>query len=125
MSWIRKRDSHILTVGSSTFISDGRFHILKPEKRHVWTLRIRYLNFNSTVNYKIGLTLTFFSCGYSMHSGPNATKNVTLNQLMYFNEKNPGIFALCDTMHVQFYKLDFFSPPYFLIGSDLTTRSVF
>jgi len=43
VSWIRKRDSHILTVGSSTFISDGRFHILKPEKRHVWTLRIRYV----------------------------------------------------------------------------------
>ena len=41
VSWIRKRDSHILTVGSSTFISDGRFYILKPEKRHVWTLRIR------------------------------------------------------------------------------------
>lgn len=43
VSWIRKRDSHILTVGSSTFISDGRFYILKPEKRHVWTLRIRYV----------------------------------------------------------------------------------
>ena len=41
VSWIRKRDSHILTVDSTTFISDERFYILKPERRHVWTLRIR------------------------------------------------------------------------------------
>merc|ERR1719412_1991767 len=43
VSWIRKRDSHILTVDSTTFISDDRFYILKPERRHVWTLRIRYV----------------------------------------------------------------------------------
>lgn len=43
VSWIRKRDSHILTVDSTTFISDDRFYIIKPEKTHVWTLRIRYV----------------------------------------------------------------------------------
>ena len=43
VSWIRKRDSHILTVDSTTFISDDRFYILKPERRHVWTLRIRWV----------------------------------------------------------------------------------
>ena len=43
VSWIRKRDSHILTVDGTTFISDERFYILKPERRHVWTLRIRYV----------------------------------------------------------------------------------
>ena len=44
VSWIRKRDSHILTVDGTTFISDERFYILKPERRHVWTLRIRYVS---------------------------------------------------------------------------------
>ncbi len=42
VSWIRQRDSHILTVDRMTFISDDRFQILNGEKKNAWTLRIRY-----------------------------------------------------------------------------------
>ncbi len=44
VSWIRQRDSHILTVDRMTFISDDRFQILSGEKKNAWTLRIRYSN---------------------------------------------------------------------------------
>lgn len=52
VSWIRKRDSHILTVDETTFISDDRFYILKPEKKHVWTLRIRYVQLRDAGLYE-------------------------------------------------------------------------
>lgn len=40
MSWIRKRDLHILTVGILTYTNDQRFQSLHSEGSDEWTLRI-------------------------------------------------------------------------------------
>ncbi|KPI98420.1 Basement membrane-specific heparan sulfate proteoglycan core protein [Papilio xuthus] len=40
VSWIRKRDLHIISVGVHTYSGDGRFVSLHPEGSDEWTLRI-------------------------------------------------------------------------------------
>ncbi|XP_017958338.1 zwei Ig domain protein zig-8 [Drosophila navojoa] len=42
VSWIRKRDLHILTAGSTTYTSDQRFQVLRPDNSANWTLQIKY-----------------------------------------------------------------------------------
>ncbi|XP_058061017.1 zwei Ig domain protein zig-8-like [Anopheles bellator] len=42
VAWIRKRDLHILTMGASTYTSDQRFQVLRPESSVNWTLQIKY-----------------------------------------------------------------------------------
>ncbi|XP_039439722.1 zwei Ig domain protein zig-8-like [Culex pipiens pallens] len=42
VAWIRKRDLHILTTGSSTYTSDQRFQVIRPEHSINWTLQIKY-----------------------------------------------------------------------------------
>ncbi|XP_069190529.1 zwei Ig domain protein zig-8 [Procambarus clarkii] len=42
VSWIRHRDTHILTVGSFTYTSDHRFSALHREGTNEWTLQIRH-----------------------------------------------------------------------------------
>ena len=41
VSWIRHRDTHILTVGSSTYTSDHRFSTLHRQGTNEWTLQLR------------------------------------------------------------------------------------
>jgi hypothetical protein len=41
VSWIRKRDLHILTFGQTTYTNDGRFSVIKSATGDLWTLRIR------------------------------------------------------------------------------------
>ncbi|RVE43487.1 hypothetical protein evm_011859 [Chilo suppressalis] len=40
VSWIRKRDLHILTVGVHTYSSDARFAALHTDGSDEWTLRV-------------------------------------------------------------------------------------
>lgn len=40
VSWIRKRDLHILTVGILTYSSDQRFQAMHQEGSDEWTLKI-------------------------------------------------------------------------------------
>ncbi|KAG8320402.1 hypothetical protein J6590_069710 [Homalodisca vitripennis] len=42
VSWIRKRDLHILTAGVLTYTSDQRFQVIRPEKSENWTLLIKF-----------------------------------------------------------------------------------
>ncbi|XP_014474318.1 PREDICTED: basement membrane-specific heparan sulfate proteoglycan core protein-like isoform X2 [Dinoponera quadriceps] len=43
VSWIRKRDLHILTSSIHVYTGDGRFSVLHPEPSDEWTLRIEYV----------------------------------------------------------------------------------
>uniref|UniRef100_A0A182P5I2 Ig-like domain-containing protein n=1 Tax=Anopheles epiroticus TaxID=199890 RepID=A0A182P5I2_9DIPT len=42
VAWIRQRDLHILTMGASTYTSDQRFQVIRPEGSVNWTLQIKY-----------------------------------------------------------------------------------
>lgn len=43
VSWIRRRDAHILTVDRYTFIADERFQAFLVEATDTWTLQIKYV----------------------------------------------------------------------------------
>ncbi|XP_032671238.1 hemicentin-2-like isoform X2 [Odontomachus brunneus] len=43
VSWIRKRDLHILTSAIQVYTGDGRFSVLHPETTDQWTLKIEYV----------------------------------------------------------------------------------
>ncbi|KAG4074664.1 hypothetical protein HA402_004535 [Bradysia odoriphaga] len=42
VSWIRKRDLHILTAGVTVYTSDQRFQVNRPKNSSIWTLQIKY-----------------------------------------------------------------------------------
>ncbi|XP_055311279.1 hemicentin-1 isoform X2 [Sitodiplosis mosellana] len=42
VSWIRKRDLHILTAGTAVYTSDQRFQVQRPQNSTLWTLQIKY-----------------------------------------------------------------------------------
>jgi len=52
VSWVRGRDSHIITVDQETFISDGRFVSLKKAKESLWTLKIKYVSARDAGKYE-------------------------------------------------------------------------
>ena len=41
MSWIRKRDLHILTFGQLSYTNDARFSVIRSTNGDMWTLRVR------------------------------------------------------------------------------------
>ena len=52
VSWIRKRDGHLLTVDTDTFIGDGRFQVLHPPSSDTWTLHLRGARANDAGKYE-------------------------------------------------------------------------
>ncbi|XP_022241254.1 uncharacterized protein LOC106459119 [Limulus polyphemus] len=42
VSWIRRKDLHLLTVGTETYINDDRFSVAHIEGSHDWPLQIKY-----------------------------------------------------------------------------------
>ncbi|KAJ9582789.1 hypothetical protein L9F63_022866, partial [Diploptera punctata] len=43
VSWMRKRDLHILTSSIFTYTGDARFGVIHPEASDEWNLRIEYV----------------------------------------------------------------------------------
>ena len=43
VSWIRKRDLHILTIGIMTYTNDQRFQAEHPEGSNDWQLKVSYV----------------------------------------------------------------------------------
>ncbi|XP_065087252.1 zwei Ig domain protein zig-8-like [Ochlerotatus camptorhynchus] len=42
VSWIRKRDLHILSAGMVVYTSDERFQVTRSEKSEIWTMQIKF-----------------------------------------------------------------------------------
>lgn len=52
VSWIRRRDSHILTVDRYTFIADDRFQAFLVEATDTWTLQVKYVQARDAGRYE-------------------------------------------------------------------------
>ncbi|GAB0090397.1 uncharacterized protein DMENIID0001_051270 [Sergentomyia squamirostris] len=52
VSWIRKRDLHILTAGKYTYTSDQRFQVIPRENTTQWVLQIRYVQLRDAGVYE-------------------------------------------------------------------------
>ncbi|KAG7177697.1 zwei Ig domain protein zig-8-like [Homarus americanus] len=52
VSWIRRRDLHVLTSGVHTFASDQRFMALHADRSENWTLHIRFSQVRDSGEYQ-------------------------------------------------------------------------
>ncbi|XP_045107138.1 hemicentin-1-like [Portunus trituberculatus] len=52
VSWVRRRDWHILTSGTLTYTREGRFAVHHPEGSTEWTLAIKYVTLDDAGTYE-------------------------------------------------------------------------
>ncbi|CAK9800262.1 Zwei Ig domain protein zig-8 [Anthophora quadrimaculata] len=52
ISWIRRRDFHVLTSSTFTYTNDERFQVLHPEGSDDWTLQIKYVQERDNGTYE-------------------------------------------------------------------------
>ncbi|XP_033330957.1 zwei Ig domain protein zig-8 isoform X2 [Megalopta genalis] len=52
VSWIRHRDTHLLTVGQYTYTNDQRFRVIHSAHADNWTLQIKYPQIRDTGFYE-------------------------------------------------------------------------
>lgn len=52
VSWIRRRDFHVLTSSTFTYTNDERFQVLHPEGSDDWTLQIKYVQERDNGTYE-------------------------------------------------------------------------
>ncbi|XP_068228154.1 LOW QUALITY PROTEIN: junctional adhesion molecule B-like [Palaemon carinicauda] len=52
VSWVRRRDWHILTSGSLTYTQEERFSVHHPEGSTEWTLAIKYVELEDAGTYE-------------------------------------------------------------------------
>ncbi|XP_043585021.1 hemicentin-1 isoform X2 [Bombus pyrosoma] len=52
ISWIRRRDFHVLTSSTFTYTNDERFQVLHPEGSDDWTLQIKYVQDRDNGTYE-------------------------------------------------------------------------
>lgn len=52
ISWVRRRDWHILTSGMFTYTNDERFTVLHAEGSDDWTLQIKYVQKRDNGTYE-------------------------------------------------------------------------
>ncbi|KAI4503232.1 hypothetical protein M0802_001454 [Mischocyttarus mexicanus] len=52
ISWIRRRDFHVLTSSTFTYTNDERFQVLHAEGSDDWTLQIKYVQERDNGTYE-------------------------------------------------------------------------
>lgn len=52
VTWIRRKDLHVLTVGLDTYVQDPRFQAIHLERSNDWALQIRYAQLNDQGLYE-------------------------------------------------------------------------
>ncbi|XP_001658266.2 uncharacterized protein LOC5568978 [Aedes aegypti] len=52
VSWIRRKDYHLLTIGVTTYSSDERFNIIRSEDSEEWPLQIKYVQLRDAGPYE-------------------------------------------------------------------------
>ncbi|XP_050707947.1 zwei Ig domain protein zig-8-like [Eriocheir sinensis] len=67
VSWIRRRDYHILTSGLHTYSLDERFSIVRSEDGVDWALQIRFLQKHDEGTYECQVSTPTGRYGYLLH----------------------------------------------------------
>ncbi|XP_042213282.1 lachesin-like [Homarus americanus] len=102
VSWMRKRDLHVLSSGLVVFASDQRFQVIHPERSENWTLQIKYAQMRDAGVYECQVnTVPKISMSYvlnvvearSVILGPEYVKaGSTINLTCVINQFNmPGL----------------------------------
>lgn len=69
VSWVRRRDWHILTSGTQTYTREERFAVHHPEGSTEWTLAIKYVQLSDAGTYECQVSATTI---YAYESRVNA-----------------------------------------------------
>ncbi|KAL7295136.1 hypothetical protein TKK_0011445 [Trichogramma kaykai] len=72
ISWIRRRDWHVLTSSMFTYTNDERFQVLHPEGSDDWTLQIKYVQERDNGTYEC----------QSFGSGNNTVYGITVSRVV-------------------------------------------
>ncbi|XP_069157668.1 zwei Ig domain protein zig-8 [Procambarus clarkii] len=70
VTWLRRRDLHILTAGHVTYSADDRFQVVHAEGSEEWTLVVRYAQQRDSAVYEC-----------QVNTDPKLSRPVTLNVL--------------------------------------------
>ena len=62
VSWIRKRDLHILTTDIFTYTSDARYQVAHPEGSQNWTLLVKYAQVSSINIHYVTADISPLTC---------------------------------------------------------------
>lgn len=88
ISWVRRRDWHILSSGVFTYTNDERFQILHAEGSDDWTLQIKYVQKRDNGTYECQVS-NFFNI---IHPPPSCIfichlyhRSVNLKQKLFHN----------------------------------------
>ncbi|XP_050731853.1 zwei Ig domain protein zig-8-like isoform X2 [Eriocheir sinensis] len=96
VTWMRKRDLHILTAGIYTYSADERFVVLHPENSNDWTLHIRFVTLRDAGVYEC-----------QVNSDPKISRRVILNVIEnQLDDPGPYGVAVTDTRFPD-YKFDY------------------
>ncbi|OXA36804.1 Lachesin [Folsomia candida] len=74
ISWVRRRDWHILTSGVTTYTNDERFNSLHVDGTDDWTLQIKFLQKRDNGTYECQVS-SIKSLFYSCLIGENFVRN--------------------------------------------------
>lgn len=58
VSWVRRRDWHILTSGTVTYTKEQRYDVHHPEGSTEWTLEIKYVKQDDAGTYECQVSMT-------------------------------------------------------------------
>jgi len=89
ISWVRRRDWHILTSGMFTYTNDERFQVLHSEGSDDWTLQIKYVQKRDNGTYECQV-----SVGVLPNNMANSVfKNQSVINIACFTSQIDSIFS--------------------------------
>ncbi|PSN47064.1 hypothetical protein C0J52_19530 [Blattella germanica] len=83
VSWMRKRDLHILTSSIFTYTGDARFGVIHPEASDEWNLRVEYVQKRDAGIYEC-----------QVNTEPKINMAILLNVEAYASSNNVKISAV-------------------------------
>ncbi|KAL7634577.1 UNVERIFIED_CONTAM: hypothetical protein RMT77_014954 [Armadillidium vulgare] len=63
ISWIRRRDNHVLTAGLVTYSNDDRFNVVRNDEANDWSLQIKFIQTRDQGTYECQVCLTLCYVG--------------------------------------------------------------
>ena len=90
ISWVRRRDWHILTSGMFTYTNDERFQVLHSEGSDDWTLQIKYVQKRDNGTYECQVSVSVLSNDMAT----SALKFQSVINIAFFTSPFDFIFSL-------------------------------
>ncbi|UYV75687.1 hypothetical protein LAZ67_13001002 [Cordylochernes scorpioides] len=93
VSWIRRRDLHLLTVGPDTYTTDERFQTTLIEPAQDWVLQLKYVHQRDAGLYECQLSadpkISYFF-NLTVLDPPFSENEVKLTAFKFWKRKSPG-----------------------------------